>query len=82
MLGISEKLYSSWPLNRDVEFMKQKMEPVFRAVYTLFFFVSYCNSPFKRSYSILNRNFFSPPICGLLLFLFILCHCVMLISQT
>ena len=33
MLVISEKLYSSWPLNRDVEFMKQKLEPVFRAVY-------------------------------------------------
>lgn len=38
MLVISEKLYSSWPLNRDVEFMKQKMEPVFRAAYTLFLF--------------------------------------------
>lgn len=49
MVVSSEKFYLSWPLNSEVEFMKQKMEPVFRVVYTFvcfFFLLSYCHFPF------------------------------------
>lgn len=86
MVVSSEKFYLSWPLNSEVEFMKQKMEPVFRVVYTFvcfFFFYPIVIFPFKDHINfILNRNFLFLPICGLLFFLFILCPCVNLICQT
>lgn len=39
MVVSSEKFYLSWPLNSEMKFMEQKMEPVFRVVCT---FVSFC----------------------------------------